>query len=53
MGVLNRAAREDLERAWQSLADKPAYASVRAPEVGMAMVRARAAAPAHPSALAR
>jgi len=42
MGVLGRASGDDLERAWRSLADKPAYVAVRAPETGMVMVRGRA-----------
>lgn len=42
MGVLGRAPVDDLERAWRSLEDKPAYVAVRAPETGMVMVRGRA-----------
>ncbi len=42
MGILGRAGRDELERAWRSLADKPAYVALRAPETGMVMVRGRA-----------
>lgn len=42
MGVLSRAGADDLDRVWQSLDDKPAYTTLRAPETGMVMVRGRA-----------
>lgn len=42
MGLLARADLKTLEGAWNALHDKPAYAVLRAPEIGMAMVRARA-----------
>lgn len=42
MALLARADIKTLEGAWSALDDKPAYAVLRAPEVGMAMVRARA-----------
>lgn len=42
MGILCRAGRDELERAWQAHDDKPTYIILRAPEVGMVMVRGRA-----------
>lgn len=42
MGVLARAARSELEAAWQALAARPAYAHVRKPETGLVLVRGRA-----------
>ena len=42
MSVLAKARPEDLEAAWDRLADKPVYEWLRKPEVGMVMVRARA-----------
>lgn len=42
MGVLARADLQELESAWEGLPDKPAYEVLRAPEMGLAMVRARA-----------
>jgi len=42
MRVLAMAPVNALEEAWGELADKPAYTLLRVPEVGAAMVRARA-----------
>ena len=42
MGVLARAACEDLEAAWQALDARPAYTHVRKPETGLVLVRGRA-----------
>ncbi|HTY66011.1 MAG TPA: phosphonate C-P lyase system protein PhnG [Alphaproteobacteria bacterium] len=42
MGVLARAARGDLEAAWQGLDARPAYTHVRRPETGLVLVRGRA-----------
>jgi len=42
MGVLARAARADLEAAWQALDARPAYTHVRRPETGLVLVRGRA-----------
>lgn len=42
MGVLARAARGELEDAWQALAAPPAYAHLRKPETGLVLVRGRA-----------
>ena len=42
MGVLARAARQDLETAWQALDTRPAYTHVRKPETGLVLVRGRA-----------
>ena len=42
MSVLATAAPGDLERAWTGLADPQRYTFVRAPEVGLVMVRGRA-----------
>lgn len=42
LGVLAKARLDELEGAWQALAEKPAYEWLRRPEVGMVMVRGRA-----------
>lgn len=42
MGVLARAGSSPLEQAWEGLPEKPDYDFLRAPEVGMTMVRGRA-----------
>src|SRR5690606_793551 len=42
MSVLAKARNEELDRAWAELADKPRWRSLRKPEAGMVMVRARA-----------
>lgn len=42
MGVLARAAEDDLEAAWQGLEQQPDHVWVRRPESGMTMVRGRA-----------
>jgi alpha-D-ribose 1-methylphosphonate 5-triphosphate synthase subunit PhnG len=42
MGVLARAAREDLEAAWQALNAPPPFTHVRKPETGLVLVRGRA-----------
>lgn len=41
MSVLAKAKLNELESAWENLAEKPAYDWLRRPEVGMVMVRAR------------
>jgi alpha-D-ribose 1-methylphosphonate 5-triphosphate synthase subunit PhnG len=41
MGVLARAPEQELEAAWERLAEKPGYQLLRAPEIGLAMVQAR------------
>jgi alpha-D-ribose 1-methylphosphonate 5-triphosphate synthase subunit PhnG len=41
MSVLAKARLDELENAWDGLADKPAYDWLRQPEIGMVMVRAR------------
>lgn len=41
MSVLAMAPAADLERAWATLPEPPAYRVVRAAEVGLVMVRAR------------
>ena len=41
MGLLARSAPGALERAWQSLAPRPGYEVLRAPQAGLALVRAR------------
>ena len=42
MGILARAARSELEAAWQGLDARPAYTHVRKPETGLVLVRGRA-----------
>lgn len=42
MALLARADVQTLEDAWHAISDKPGYSVLRAPETGMAMVRARA-----------
>lgn len=42
MSVLAQAAPEDVEAAWEKLADPPAYRLLRGPEMGLVMVRGRA-----------
>jgi alpha-D-ribose 1-methylphosphonate 5-triphosphate synthase subunit PhnG len=42
MAVLAQAAPEEVEAAWQRLADPPAYRRLRGPETGLVMVRGRA-----------
>jgi len=42
MGLLARSAPGALERAWQGLAARPGYEVLRAPQAGLALVRARA-----------
>ena len=41
MSVLAKAAPQELAAAWDALADKPSYASLRAPEHGLVLVRGR------------
>lgn len=41
LSVLAKARLDELEAAWDGLADKPAYDWLRRPEAGMVMVRAR------------
>lgn len=41
MGILARASREALEKAWESLDLRPAYTVLRRPETGLVMVRGR------------
>jgi alpha-D-ribose 1-methylphosphonate 5-triphosphate synthase subunit PhnG len=42
MSVLAQATGAEIERAWQTLPERPEYRVVRRPEVGLVMVRARA-----------
>jgi len=42
MSVLAQAASEDVEAAWEKLAEPPAYRLLRGPETGLVMVRGRA-----------
>lgn len=42
MSVLSKADFEDFEALWSNLPSKPDWTTVRAPEVGMVMVRGRA-----------
>ena len=48
MGILAKAPRAALERAWDDLAEPPAYRLLRAPEIGLAMVRGRIAGTGEP-----
>ncbi|WP_342358871.1 phosphonate C-P lyase system protein PhnG [Terrarubrum flagellatum] len=48
MGVLARAKRDELEAAWASLPSRPAHSIMRAPEIGLVMVRARAGGSGNP-----
>ncbi|MDR6754742.1 alpha-D-ribose 1-methylphosphonate 5-triphosphate synthase subunit PhnG [Mycoplana sp. BE70] len=41
MGLLAKATRAELEKAWGALEAKPAVAPVRGPETGLVMVRGR------------
>ena|SRR5579863_5890274 len=41
MGLLAKSPCDKLERAWEALAEKPDYRLLRAPEIGLAMVRGR------------
>lgn len=49
MSVLARADADMLQKHWQKLALVPQYQSVRAPEIGLAQVRARMGGQATPS----
>jgi alpha-D-ribose 1-methylphosphonate 5-triphosphate synthase subunit PhnG len=42
MALLARATREELEAAFADLSPRPGYTVLRAPEIGLAMVRGRA-----------
>lgn len=42
MALLAKAGEQELEAAWEALADRPGHVFVRAPESGMTMVRGRA-----------
>jgi len=42
MSVLALASRDELERGWSDLSAPPEYRTLRGPEVGLVMVRARA-----------
>ena len=42
MSVLAQATGAEIERAWQTLPERPEYHVVRRPEVGLVMVRGRA-----------
>jgi alpha-D-ribose 1-methylphosphonate 5-triphosphate synthase subunit PhnG len=48
MGLLAKAPRGRLERAWDAIADRPGYRLLRAPEIGLAMVRGRIAGTGEP-----
>ncbi|MEK1949476.1 MAG: phosphonate C-P lyase system protein PhnG, partial [Ensifer adhaerens] len=41
MGLLARATLDELNAAWEALADKPDVHPVRGPETGLVMVRGR------------
>lgn len=41
LGILARARTDELEAAWNGLADRPGWHHLRRPEVGLAMVRGR------------
>lgn len=42
IGVLARSSRDELEKAWENLPEKPDYIFLRKPETGLTMVQARA-----------
>jgi alpha-D-ribose 1-methylphosphonate 5-triphosphate synthase subunit PhnG len=42
LGILAQASPAALEQHWDALEDKPRYALLRAPEIGLVMVRGRA-----------
>lgn len=42
LAILARTGRAELEAAWNGLADRPAWRRLKAPETGLAMIRARA-----------
>lgn len=48
MSILARATREELEKAWATLPNRPAYEMLRRPEIGLAMVRGRAGGTGNP-----
>lgn len=48
MGILAKSPCAALERAWDELGDKPEYRLLRAPEIGLAMVRGRIAGAGEP-----
>lgn len=48
MGVLARAKRDELEAAWAALPAQPGHHTMRAPEIGLVMVRARAGGSGNP-----
>jgi alpha-D-ribose 1-methylphosphonate 5-triphosphate synthase subunit PhnG len=48
MGILARATLEELETAWEGLADRPHYEMLRPPEIGLVMVRGRAGGTGNP-----
>jgi len=48
MSVLARATRDELESAWATLPNQPAYEMLRRPEIGLAMVRGRAGGTGNP-----
>ena len=41
MSILAKASYEDLRSLWQNLPEKPEWSRIRAPEIGMVMVRGR------------
>ncbi|WP_420405111.1 phosphonate C-P lyase system protein PhnG [Nisaea sp.] len=41
MSILAKASYADLNSLWQNLPDKPEWSRIRAPEIGMVMVRGR------------
>ncbi len=53
MSVLAKADFGDLDTLWNNLPSKPAWTVVRAPEVGMVMVRGRAGEPGSASTSVR
>jgi alpha-D-ribose 1-methylphosphonate 5-triphosphate synthase subunit PhnG len=48
LGVLAHADVRDLEQCWSGLADAPRFEMLRAPEIGLAMVRGRAGGTGQP-----
>jgi alpha-D-ribose 1-methylphosphonate 5-triphosphate synthase subunit PhnG len=48
MAILSKASAETIEPLWQDVADKPTWAHLRQPEVGMVMVQARAGGAGQP-----
>lgn len=41
LSILAKAPSKDVIEAWDGLAERPAYSALRAPEIGMVLVRGR------------